>query len=40
MRIALALMALLMLAGCGRKGPPQPPGPADKVIYPRSYPAP
>jgi predicted small lipoprotein YifL len=28
----------LLLAACGKKGPPDPPGPPDKVIYPRSYP--
>ncbi len=37
---ALALLAMLMLlAGCGKKGPPQAPGPANEIIYPRSYPA-
>lgn len=29
---------LLGLAACGKKGPPAPPGPADKITWPRSYP--
>ncbi|MDI2090115.1 hypothetical protein [Commensalibacter oyaizuii] len=28
----------LQLSGCGRKGPPKPPGPPSKVTYPRAYP--
>jgi len=36
--IALVVSAVA-LAGCGRKGWPQPPGPPEKVIYPRTYPA-
>jgi predicted small lipoprotein YifL len=35
--LTLALAGLLLLA-CGKKGPPQPPGPPDKVIYPKVYP--
>lgn len=38
--IAVALLAALALAGCGRVGPPRPPGPADQITYPRAYPAP
>lgn len=38
--IAVTLLAVLALAGCGRVGPPRPPGPADQITYPRSYPAP
>ncbi|HEY0182223.1 MAG TPA: lipoprotein [Rhodopila sp.] len=39
MRMVLALaMALGVLAGCGKKGPPDPPGPPNEIIYPRTYP--
>ncbi len=33
-----ALLALALVAGCGKKGAPAAPGPADQIIYPRSYP--
>lgn len=33
------LMPLVLLAACGKKGPPEPPGPPAKVIFPRSYPS-
>jgi len=36
--LVLALLAGLMLTGCGRKGAPSPPGPASDVIYPHTYP--
>jgi predicted small lipoprotein YifL len=32
------LLAPLVLASCGKKGPPEPPGPPNKVTWPRSYP--
>jgi predicted small lipoprotein YifL len=39
-RAALVVLALAtLLAACGKKGPPDPPGPADKVTYPRQYPS-
>ena len=41
MRSALILAILLgtvMLAACGKKGPPSPVGPPDQVTWPRSYP--
>ncbi len=38
MRLALALAALLALAACGKKGAPTAPGPADQIIYPKTYP--
>ena len=37
--IALLLMAALVLAACGKRGSPQPAGPPDQVIYPRTYPS-
>jgi predicted small lipoprotein YifL len=33
-----ALLSLLMLAACGKKGPPSPPGPANEITFPRVYP--
>ena len=37
--LLLALALAATLTACGKKGPPEPPGPADKVTYPRQYPA-
>ncbi len=39
MRVITAVMLLLALAACGKRGPVVPPGPPDQIIYPRSYPA-
>jgi hypothetical protein len=38
--LLLATALPLLLAGCGRAGPPRPPGPREAIIYPRTYPAP
>jgi predicted small lipoprotein YifL len=39
MRAVLALaVALGLLVACGKKGGPEPPGPPDKVTYPKLYP--
>ena len=32
-------MFLLLLAGCGKKGAPVAPGPANMITYPHSYPS-
>jgi predicted small lipoprotein YifL len=37
--LLLALVSVLALAACGKRGAPMPPGPADQITYPRSYPA-
>ena len=39
MRAIVALLALTLLAACGRVGPPRAPGPPGQVTYPRPYPA-
>jgi predicted small lipoprotein YifL len=36
--LMLLCAAGLLLAACGRPGPIRPPGPADQITYPRSYP--
>jgi len=38
MRLLACTIVLLSLAGCGKKGPPSPPGPAGQITWPRSYP--
>jgi len=40
MRSVTAILALTLLAACGRVGPPRPPGPAEQITFPRQYPAP
>lgn len=37
--LIVAVLAGLMLTGCGRRGAPSPPGPASQVSYPHTYPA-
>jgi predicted small lipoprotein YifL len=40
MRVVLILLAAAcLLAACGKKGPNEPPGPQDKIIWPKLYPA-
>lgn len=39
MKHVAILLALVSLAACGRVGPPRVPGPPDRVVYPRLYPA-
>ncbi len=36
--LPVVLLVLIGLAACGKKGPPEPPGPPEKVTYPRIYP--
>ena len=38
MRLVWLALAVALLAGCGKKGSPIPPGPAEEIIFPRSYP--
>jgi predicted small lipoprotein YifL len=38
-RVGLAILALVLLAGCGKKGAPDAPGPREEITYPRSYPS-
>lgn len=37
--LALLLGAGLLLSACGKKGPPEPQGPANQITYPRTYPS-
>ncbi len=39
MKIMAAILMLLAVVSCGKRGPPVAPGPPDQVIYPRAYPA-
>jgi predicted small lipoprotein YifL len=39
-RLLLGLLLLVPLVGCGRAGPPKPPGPREQITYPQAYPRP
>lgn len=39
MKPVFLILALCLLAACGKKGDPVPAGPQDQVTWPRSYPA-
>jgi predicted small lipoprotein YifL len=34
----LLLLTALALAACGKKGPPDAPGPQNEIIWPKTYP--
>jgi predicted small lipoprotein YifL len=36
--ITAALLGMVVLAACGKKGPPSPPGPPNEITWPRVYP--
>ncbi|HTC10474.1 MAG TPA: lipoprotein [Acetobacteraceae bacterium] len=36
---ALLLLSALVLTACGKKGPPDPPGPPSEIIWPHAYPS-
>jgi predicted small lipoprotein YifL len=36
--LLILLVGVCLLAACGKKGAPNPPGPPDRIIYPKIYP--
>jgi predicted small lipoprotein YifL len=36
--LVATLAGVCLLAACGKKGPPDPPGPPSAVTYPKAYP--
>ena len=36
--VLVLLLVVLTLACCGKKGPPDPPGPPNEITWPRMYP--
>ena len=39
MRAAAVVLALVLLASCGKKGAPAAPGPAEEIVFPKQYPS-
>jgi predicted small lipoprotein YifL len=36
--LACVLVCAMALAACGKKGPPDPPGPQNEITWPKTYP--
>ena len=36
--LSAGVMGACLLSACGKKGPPEPPGPPSAIIYPKTYP--
>ena len=36
--LGILLIGVCLLAACGKKGPPDPPGPPDRITFPKTYP--
>ena len=36
--LAAVLATLLALTACGKKGPPESPGPPNEILWPKTYP--
>jgi predicted small lipoprotein YifL len=36
--LLLAMAVAIALSACGKVGPPSPPGPPEKITWPRAYP--
>lgn len=39
MRVLAAVLAVLLVAGCGKKGAPSSPGPQEEIAFPKQYPS-
>ncbi len=39
LKAGMAVLALLLLAGCGKKGAPSAPGPDSEIVFPKQYPS-
>jgi predicted small lipoprotein YifL len=37
--LLIVALSLGVLTACGKKGPPDPPGPPAQIIWPKFYPA-
>jgi hypothetical protein len=37
-RLCALAIAIALLAGCGKRGGPSPPGPQSDINYPKAYP--
>jgi hypothetical protein len=39
MTLAAVVLVPLLVAACGKKAAPEPPGPPDQITYPHTYPS-